>query len=445
MKNYNHYKALTKNADWRGLCEMNNVNFDSFGTKKELKALKNYLGENEVVFAIASGVMRQTETSNKFDSGVNTWLVVLTSERFLFLDAALLTSSIDFQSVRLDKVQAISASQGFLFGKISIDLGSRLIVVDNCLKEGVKAMTELANRWLAAKEQGFIPSADDLEQEEECNKQDFVKAPVLNKSKAKNKSKKVSCGCLIVFFLIMIVATIFSESTETTQIESNSTSKHPFYSLKEVKFSEDFKLKVDENFAKWTRQWYVEGAEYKITKDKNSGSLKMVIMFKGKDLPTNIEKFLERISENIAFEKSDFIVECILEENPSLVLQQLEWKNSLIYKVFAIKNPIAQNIENDNKRLEQARRSNIRLTFKNTLSLWDGSLNSLVIAVKETMHNPNSFEHVKTVFAVKSFDGNGEILVSMTFRGSNMYGAIVTQTVQAICTPNGKILNILEE
>ena len=92
-----------------------------------------------------------------FDFGANTWLAVLTSERFLFLDAAMLSSSVDTQSVRLKNVQAISASQGFLFGKIMIDLGSRIIVIDNCLKESVKSMAELGNRWLKSLEEGFVP------------------------------------------------------------------------------------------------------------------------------------------------------------------------------------------------------------------------------------------------------------------------------------------------
>lgn len=196
MKNYNRYKIMTKNADWRGICEMNNVNFDSFGTKKELKCLANYLGENEVVFALVSGIMRQTETSNKLDAGLNTWLVVLTSERFLFLDAALLSSSIDSQSVRLDKVQAISASQGLLLGKISIDLGSRIIVVDNCLKEGVKVMADLANRWLVAKEQGFVPIVDDLEQENEKETRDFVKPVAVEKSKVNRTAATLVTGLL---------------------------------------------------------------------------------------------------------------------------------------------------------------------------------------------------------------------------------------------------------
>lgn len=148
MDSFDKYAEYTKAQDWAAICKLNNIELDSFGTKKELKALPSYLEPDEVVFALTSGVMDKTETSNSFDFGSNTWLVVLTSERFLFLDAAMLTSSVDSQSVRLDKVQAVSSSQGWIFGKVSIDLGSRMIVVDNCMKATVKSMAELANRWL---------------------------------------------------------------------------------------------------------------------------------------------------------------------------------------------------------------------------------------------------------------------------------------------------------
>ena len=127
---------------------MNGVVLDSFGTKKELGVLPEYLEPNEVVFALTSGIMGQSETSNTLDFGTNTWLVVLTSDRFLFLDAAMLTSSVDTQSIRHNRVQAVSASQGLMLGKITVDLGSRILVIDNCQKATVKVVANIANKWI---------------------------------------------------------------------------------------------------------------------------------------------------------------------------------------------------------------------------------------------------------------------------------------------------------
>ena len=148
MENYNKYVEYTKKHDWKSICKLNNVKLTVFGTKKELKVLPEYLEPGEVVFAITSGIMKQSETSNLSDSGANTWLVVLTSDRFLFIDSAMLTKSVDTQSIRHDRVQAVSASQGWVLGKIMVDLGSRLLVIDNCQKETVKVMADIANKWV---------------------------------------------------------------------------------------------------------------------------------------------------------------------------------------------------------------------------------------------------------------------------------------------------------
>lgn len=148
MNNLEKYAEYTKSRNWDGICKLNNVALDSFGTKKELNVLANYLEEDEVVFALTSGIMAKTENSNFFDFGPNTWLVALTSERFLFLDCAMMTSSVDTQSIRHDKVHAVSSSQGWILGKIMVDLGSRVFVIDNCQKATVSVIADLANKWL---------------------------------------------------------------------------------------------------------------------------------------------------------------------------------------------------------------------------------------------------------------------------------------------------------
>ena len=146
---YRVYENLTKNGDWEGVFKFNNLSIDNFATKKELTVLSSYLADNEVVFSLASGLVKQGDTSNSSDLSFNSWLVALTNQRILFLDHALLTKSVDTQSIRLDKVQAVSASQGFVFGKITIDIGNRSITIDNCPKSHVKVFADIANDWLS--------------------------------------------------------------------------------------------------------------------------------------------------------------------------------------------------------------------------------------------------------------------------------------------------------
>lgn len=150
--NIEQYEAATRAADWPAIAKLNDGFFDTFGVKKEFSVLPNYLEEGEVVFALASGIVTQSDTSNSADWGSNSWLVVLTNERFLFLDHAMLTKSVDTQSVRLDRVQAVSASQGFLLGKIVVDLSARVIVIDNCQKKDVRAMADIANKLIRERE-----------------------------------------------------------------------------------------------------------------------------------------------------------------------------------------------------------------------------------------------------------------------------------------------------
>jgi hypothetical protein len=148
MENAEKYAALTTSEDWQGICELNGVTLPPVGIKKELTRLTEYLESGEIVYALSSGLMSKNNTSNSSDFGFNTWLVVLTNERFLFLDCAMLSKSVDSQSVRLNRVQAVSSSQGWTFGKIMIDLGSRVITIDNCPKANVKVTSDLANKLL---------------------------------------------------------------------------------------------------------------------------------------------------------------------------------------------------------------------------------------------------------------------------------------------------------
>lgn len=150
------YREATQKRDWKKIFDINKVVMDSFGTKKEFLALGGLIEDDEIVYAFASGIVSQSDRSNGSDFGANTWLVALTSERFLFVDCALLSDSIDTQTVRLNRVQAVSASQGWLLGKIMVDIGNRTITVDNCQKAHVTVLADLANRLLREREENPV-------------------------------------------------------------------------------------------------------------------------------------------------------------------------------------------------------------------------------------------------------------------------------------------------
>jgi hypothetical protein len=80
--------------------------------------------------------------------------------------------------------------------------------------------------------------------------------------------------------------------------------------------------------------------------------------------------------------------------------------------------------------------------IKEQFSFWDGSHNNLVAFVKERMHNPKSFEHVETTFADGGIDYG--VIVTMRYRGTNTFGAIVTNSITARVDINGNIIEITE-
>ncbi len=150
FNNFDNYKNYTIDENWDAICELNNVDRSQskFGGMKELNALPEQLQSGEVVFGFTAGIMPSNSDGNATDFLPNTWLVVLTDRRFLFLDSALLSSSIDVHSIQHKNVQGVLVSQGFIFGKLSIDTGSRSTIIDNCEKKTVKVLGDLANDWL---------------------------------------------------------------------------------------------------------------------------------------------------------------------------------------------------------------------------------------------------------------------------------------------------------
>lgn len=74
-------------------------------------------------------------------------------------------------------------------------------------------------------------------------------------------------------------------------------------------------------------------------------------------------------------------------------------------------------------------------------SAWDGSHRNLTKLIKESMNDPDSYEHVETLYA----DKGDYIIVQTTFRGKNAFGGLVKNAVTAKITIDGQILEIIEE
>jgi RNA polymerase subunit RPABC4/transcription elongation factor Spt4 len=72
-------------------------------------------------------------------------------------------------------------------------------------------------------------------------------------------------------------------------------------------------------------------------------------------------------------------------------------------------------------------------------SAWDGSHRALTKLIKADMKNPDSYEHVKTVYV----DKEDYLIVEQQYRGTNSFGAVVPNVVRAKVSLNGDVLEIL--
>jgi len=76
----------------------------------------------------------------------------------------------------------------------------------------------------------------------------------------------------------------------------------------------------------------------------------------------------------------------------------------------------------------------------NCFSSLDGSCKALVNYIKENMNNPKSFEHVSTTYATT----RDYAVVTMTYRGTNGFGAIVTEQIKAKVSYDCEVLEIMK-
>jgi len=109
------------------------------------------------------------------------------------------------------------------------------------------------------------------------------------------------------------------------------------------------------------------------------------------------------------------------------------WFITIIICFIVVSNIIPSSLETNTAQVPLTREGKIKSQF----SEWNGSHVKLVNHVKSSMHNPDSFEHVKT-----TYQDNGTLLaVTMEFRGQNAFGAKVLQTVNAsIGASSGNVL-----
>jgi len=95
------------------------------------------------------------------------------------------------------------------------------------------------------------------------------------------------------------------------------------------------------------------------------------------------------------------------------------------------------NEEKEKGKVVAERKKKIELQF----NPWDGSHRNLERVIKKAMNDPDSYEHVETMYG----DRGDHLIVKTTYRGKNVFGGVVKNFVKAKVSLSGEILQILDE
>lgn len=114
---------------------------DTFGTKKEIKALPEILSDDEEIKYATSGFLEE-----------NTVLVVCTDERIVFIDKGFIYG-IKSTEIPLDMVNGVSYSKGMVFGSIAIVNGAINTRIEKVNKETAPIMVDAIKKAAAQHKQ----------------------------------------------------------------------------------------------------------------------------------------------------------------------------------------------------------------------------------------------------------------------------------------------------
>lgn len=82
--------------------------------------------------------------------------------------------------------------------------------------------------------------------------------------------------------------------------------------------------------------------------------------------------------------------------------------------------------------------------FQGNFSVWDGSYRPLEKLIKSSMNDDSSYKHVSTAYSL-ILNKDPHAIVKTTFRGANVYGGLVKQTVGArVDLRTGEVVSILD-
>jgi len=105
--------------------------FDQWFTKKEIRYLPEILDEDEEIKAMTSGVHEG-----------NTWLIVVTTRRLLFLDKGMIYG-LKQMEMPLAQITSVSHKTGLMFGEIEVDTAGGKKKIETISKKDVPKVAKI--------------------------------------------------------------------------------------------------------------------------------------------------------------------------------------------------------------------------------------------------------------------------------------------------------------
>lgn len=129
-----------------------------------------------------------------------------------------------------------------------------------------------------------------------------------------------------------------------------------------------------------------------------------------------------------------------IEKQKQIEATKKEIENEKKVQIMLLKRQVAKRDAKDAQNAKQAAEIIAKLDrARSQFSVWNGSHKKITKIIKESMKNPENYQHVKTKWDLLNDD---TILVKTTFKSKNIFGALIDKYVRAIVSLDEQILEI---
>ena len=207
------YRIRTSNADWQGICSLNGVEYDSFWTKSEFSLLSKVIKSGECVLGFTAGTIQLSAEGKISSFGKDSWLVVLSSERIILVNAS--KSSPIIKNIAISKVSGMVASQNKALGQLVIVLDNGIVTIENAMVNTTRSMEYVFRQLRECEKDRGRNTASKIAPRKVETKESELQENKAN-PRNENKSEKVTKP-----YVPKQIANPFAEEIENEELEND--------------------------------------------------------------------------------------------------------------------------------------------------------------------------------------------------------------------------------